>query len=128
MMGTRSRTHQVMRRMLGELLPADIHERLNARRGGCACGITALRFDRPLDPLQPLVVRTFRSKADVLSAVEASGWTPGWIAPALTTSFREHPHCIDGFATSFLPDPRFALRTRGRAACAPCLRRWRAIC
>lgn len=114
--------------MLGELLPADIHERLNARRGGCACGITALRFDRPLDPLQPLVVRTFRSKADVLSAVEASGWTPGWIAPALTTSFREHPHCIDGFATSFLPDPRFALRTRGRAACAPCLRRWRAIC
>jgi len=101
--------------MLGELLPADIHERLNARRGGCACGITALRFDRPLDPLQPLVIRSFRSKADVLSAVEASGWTPGWIAPALTTRFREHPHCIDGFATSFLPDPRCALRdTRER--------------
>lgn len=78
----------------------------------CRCGITQLSWSTPWDPLRPLVIREFFSKADVINAMEASGWTPLWIAPGLSVNFRDYGPCIDGFATSFLPDPLNCKRVR----------------
>eukprot|EP00240_Pyramimonas_obovata_P005588 CAMPEP_0118924760 /NCGR_PEP_ID=MMETSP1169-20130426/2744_1 /TAXON_ID=36882 /ORGANISM="Pyramimonas obovata, Strain CCMP722" /LENGTH=326 /DNA_ID=CAMNT_0006865891 /DNA_START=87 /DNA_END=1064 /DNA_ORIENTATION=+ len=97
------RVQAVMRRVLVDMLPDDIHVRLNSR-ACCSCGITRLKFGDNLNPLEALEIAEFFSKSDVIAAIEASGWVPIWIAPGMFVRFRGEP-CVDGFPTQFFPTP-----------------------
>lgn len=46
-----------MRRVMSEMLPEDIHLRLNSRVGESGCGITQLNMGDPQNALSGLVVR-----------------------------------------------------------------------
>jgi hypothetical protein len=61
--GTVSRVQPVMRRVMNEMLPEDIHIRLNARAGDSGCGITQLNIGEPQSALTPLVIRVRSRRA-----------------------------------------------------------------
>lgn len=84
----------VLRDVLERELPADVAEACAGRVG---VGVTRLL------PPQKLVVSDFSSKADVIEAVIASSFIPGYMRVAPFTTLRGRAH-IDGYFSSFLPD------------------------
>ncbi|XP_020685136.1 uncharacterized protein LOC110101545 isoform X2 [Dendrobium catenatum] len=91
----------VLRNVLNEFLPEDVHIRSNGR---VRVAITQLSW-RP----KGLLVDQFDSKEDLINAVITSSFIPGYLAPRPATLYRNRL-CIDGGLTSFMP-PTSALKT-----------------
>ncbi|KAG8089980.1 hypothetical protein GUJ93_ZPchr0011g28414 [Zizania palustris] len=92
--GTAFRLGAVLKDVLDEFLPDDLHIRCNGR---IRVAITQLSW-RP----RGLLVDHFDSKEDVISAVITSSFIPGYLAPRPATFFRNRL-CIDGGLTLFMP-------------------------
>ncbi|KAL5204078.1 hypothetical protein ABZP36_008949 [Zizania latifolia] len=92
--GTAFRLGAVLKDVLDEFLPDDLHIRCNGR---IRVAITQLSW-RP----RGLLVDQFDSKEDVISAVITSSFIPGYLAPRPATFFRNRL-CIDGGLTLFMP-------------------------
>ncbi|CAK8530227.1 unnamed protein product [Lathyrus sativus] len=99
--GTAFRLGAVLRDILQEFLPDDIHIRSNGR---IRVAVTQLLW-RP----RGLLVDQFDSKEDLINAVFTSSFIPGYLAPKLATMFRNRL-CIDGGLTLFMP-PTSAAQT-----------------
>ncbi|EES09893.1 hypothetical protein BDA96_05G158000 [Sorghum bicolor] len=92
--GTAFRLGAVLKDVLDEFLPDDLHIRCNGR---IRVAITRLSW-RP----RGLLVDQFDSKEDVINAVITSSFIPGYLAPRPATFFRNRL-CIDGGLTLFMP-------------------------
>lgn len=92
--GTAFRLGAVLKDVLVEFLPDDLHIRCNGR---IRVAITQLSW-RP----RGLLVDQFDSKEDVINAVITSSFIPGYLAPRPATFFRNRL-CIDGGLTLFMP-------------------------
>ncbi|KAL6654129.1 hypothetical protein ACP70R_007594 [Stipagrostis hirtigluma subsp. patula] len=92
--GTAFRLGAVLRDVLDEFLPDDLHIRCNGR---IRVAITQLSW-RP----RGLLIDQFDSKQDVINAVITSSFIPGYLAPRPATFFRNRL-CIDGGLTLFMP-------------------------
>ncbi|KAF3323796.1 Patatin-like protein [Carex littledalei] len=92
--GTAFRLGAVLRDVLEEFLPEDVHIRCNGR---IRVAITQLGW-RP----RGLLVDQFDSKEDLIDAVFTSSFIPGYLAPRPVTLFRKRV-CIDGGLTLFMP-------------------------
>ncbi|XP_058760921.1 uncharacterized protein LOC131634290 [Vicia villosa] len=99
--GTAFRLGAVLRDILQEFLPDDIHIRSNGR---IRVAVTQLLW-RP----RGLLVDQFDSKEDLINAVFTSSFIPGYLAPKPATMFRNRL-CIDGGLTLFMP-PTSAAQT-----------------
>ncbi|KAK8941869.1 hypothetical protein KSP40_PGU016471 [Platanthera guangdongensis] len=99
--GTAFRLGEVLRNVLNEFLPEDVHTRSNGR---VRIAITQLSW-RP----RGLLVDQFDSKKDLINAVITSSFIPGYLAPRPATLYR-NKLCIDGGLTLFLP-PTSASKT-----------------
>ncbi|KAH0452352.1 hypothetical protein IEQ34_019651 [Dendrobium chrysotoxum] len=99
--GTAFRLGAVLRNVLNEFLPEDVHIRSNGR---VRVAITQLSW-RP----KGLLVDQFDSKEDLINAVITSSFIPGYLAPRPATLYRNRL-CIDGGLTLFMP-PTSALKT-----------------
>ncbi|XP_068643308.1 uncharacterized protein [Aristolochia californica] len=92
--GTAFRLGAVLRDVLNEFLPEDIHSRSNGR---IRVAVTQLLW-RP----RGLLVDQFDSKQDFINAIFTSSFIPGYLAPRPATYFRKKL-CIDGGLTLFMP-------------------------
>nr|GMD91642.1 patatin-like phospholipase domain-containing protein 2 isoform X1 [Ipomoea batatas] len=92
--GTAFRLGAVLRNILIETLPDDIHIRSNGR---VRIAVTEILW-RP----RGLLVDQFDSKEDLINAVITSSFIPGYLAPRPVTMFRNRV-CIDGGLTLFMP-------------------------
>ncbi|CAA7401545.1 unnamed protein product [Spirodela intermedia] len=92
--GTAFRLGAVLRDVLEEFLPDDVHIRSNGR---IRVAVTQLLW-RP----KGLLVDQFDSKEDLINAVLTSSFIPGYLAPRPATLFRNRL-CIDGGLTLFMP-------------------------
>ncbi|KAJ0976047.1 hypothetical protein J5N97_018012 [Dioscorea zingiberensis] len=92
--GTAFRLGAVLRDVLNNFLPDDVHTRSNGR---VRVAITQL-FWRP----RGLLVDQFDSKDDLINAVFTSSFIPGYLAPRPATIYRNRL-CIDGGLTLFMP-------------------------
>ncbi|KAJ3672250.1 hypothetical protein LUZ60_006971 [Juncus effusus] len=92
--GTAFRLGAILRDILEEFLPEDVHIRSNGR---IRVAITRLSW-RP----RGLLVDQFDSKEDLINAVFTSSFIPGYLAPRPATMFRKKL-CIDGGLTLFMP-------------------------
>uniref|UniRef100_A0A1D1XMU2 Patatin n=1 Tax=Anthurium amnicola TaxID=1678845 RepID=A0A1D1XMU2_9ARAE len=92
--GTAFRLGAVLRDVLKEFLPDDVHVRSNGR---VRVAVTQLLW-RP----KGLLVDQFDSKEDLINAVFTSSFIPGYLAPRPATLFRNRL-CIDGGLTLFMP-------------------------
>ncbi|KAL0796204.1 hypothetical protein Bca101_067581 [Brassica carinata] len=99
--GTAFRLGAVLRDSMEKLLPDDIHIRSNGR---VRVAITQVSW-KP----RGLLVDQFDSKSDLIDAVIASAFVPGYLAPMPATMFRNRV-CVDGGLTLFLP-PTAASKT-----------------
>ncbi|TXG53822.1 hypothetical protein EZV62_019078 [Acer yangbiense] len=99
--GTAFRLGAVLRNVLQNFLPDDAHTRSNGR---VRVAVTQI-FWRP----RGLLVDQFDSKEDLINAVVASSFIPGYLAPRPATMFRNRL-CIDGGLTLFMP-PTSATKT-----------------
>ncbi|OVA15253.1 Patatin/Phospholipase A2-related [Macleaya cordata] len=99
--GTAFRLGAVLRNVLEEFLPDDVHIRSNGR---VRVAVTQI-FWRP----RGLLVDQFESKEDLIDAVFTSSFIPGYLAPRPATLFRNRL-CIDGGLTLFMP-PTSAAKT-----------------
>ncbi|XP_030513257.2 patatin-like phospholipase domain-containing protein 2 [Rhodamnia argentea] len=99
--GTVFRLGAVLRDVLDKFLPEDSHTRSNGR---VRIAVTQI-LRRP----RGLLVDQFDSKEDLINAVLASSFIPGYTAPLPATLFRNRL-CIDGAATMFMP-PTSAAQT-----------------
>ncbi|KAL4196375.1 hypothetical protein AMTRI_Chr04g182930 [Amborella trichopoda] len=91
----------VLRSMLYDFLPNDVHIRSNGR---IRVAVTQI-FQKP----RGLLVDQFDSKEDLINAVITSSFIPGYLAPRPVTLFRNRL-CIDGGLTLFMP-PTAAAKT-----------------
>ncbi|KAF8105401.1 hypothetical protein N665_0158s0082 [Sinapis alba] len=98
--GTAFRLGAVLRNSMEKSLPDDIHIRSNGR----VLAITQV-FWKP----RGLLVDQFDSKSDLIDAVIASAFIPGYLAPMPATMFRNRV-CVDGGLTLFMP-PTAAAKT-----------------
>ncbi|XP_078444188.1 acyl transferase/acyl hydrolase/lysophospholipase superfamily protein isoform X2 [Wolffia australiana] len=99
--GTAFRLGAVLRDILEEFLPDDVHSRSSGR---IRVAITQLRW-RP----RGLLVDQFDSREDLINAIITSSFIPGYLAPRPVTLFRNRV-CIDGGLTLFMP-PTSAAQT-----------------
>ncbi|KAI4296267.1 hypothetical protein L6164_036240 [Bauhinia variegata] len=99
--GTAFRLGAVLRGVLDNFLPDDVHIRSNGR---VRVAVTQLLW-RP----RGLLVDQFDSKEDLINAVFTSSFIPGYLAPRPATMFRNRL-CIDGGLTLFMP-PTSAAQT-----------------
>ncbi|KAJ4917130.1 Acyl transferase/acyl hydrolase/lysophospholipase superfamily protein [Raphanus sativus] len=99
--GTAFRLGAVLRDSMERLLPDDIHIRSNGR---VRVAITQVSWK-----LRGLLVDQFDSKSDLINAVIASSFVPGYLAPMPATMFRDRV-CVDGGLTLFMP-PTAAAKT-----------------
>ncbi|KAE8656366.1 Acyl transferase/acyl hydrolase/lysophospholipase superfamily protein isoform 2 [Hibiscus syriacus] len=99
--GTAFRLGAALRDLLAEHLPDDTHTKSNGR---VRVAITQILW-RP----RGLLVDQFDSKEDLINAVVASSFIPGYAAPRPATIFRNRL-CVDGGLTLFMP-PTSASKT-----------------
>ncbi|CAH8392473.1 unnamed protein product [Eruca vesicaria subsp. sativa] len=99
--GTAFRLGAVLRDSMEKSLPDDIHIRSNGR---VRVAITQV-FWKP----RGILVDQFDSKSDLINAVIASAFIPGYLAPMPATMFRDRV-CVDGGLTLFMP-PTAAAKT-----------------
>ncbi|KAG0497496.1 hypothetical protein HPP92_002187 [Vanilla planifolia] len=99
--GTAFRLGAVLRDVLNEFLPDDVHRMSNGR---VRVAITQLSW-RP----RGLLIDQFDSKEDVINAVITSSFIPGYLAPSPATIYRNRL-CVDGGLTLFMP-PTSASKT-----------------
>lgn len=99
--GTAFRLGAVLREILVDFLPDDVHIRSNGR---VRVAVTQLLW-KP----RGLLVDQFDSKEDLINAVFTSSFIPGYLAPRPATMFRNRL-CIDGGLTLFMP-PTSAAQT-----------------
>ncbi|KAI3448315.1 hypothetical protein Pfo_004980 [Paulownia fortunei] len=99
--GTAFRLGAVLRDVLDQFLPDDVHIRSNGR---VRVAVTEILW-RP----RGLLVDQFDSKEDLIDAVFTSSFIPGYLAPRPATMFRNRL-CIDGGLTLFMP-PTSAAKT-----------------
>ncbi|KAG9451111.1 hypothetical protein H6P81_011076 [Aristolochia fimbriata] len=92
--GTAFRLGAVLKDVLKEFLPEDIHYRCNGR---VRVAVTQLLW-KP----RGLLVDHFNSKEDFINALFTSSFIPGYLAPRPATYFR-NKLCIDGGLTLFMP-------------------------
>lgn len=92
--GTAFRLGAVLRDVLQNFLPDDVHIRSNGR---VRVAVTQILW-RP----RGLLVDQFDSKEDLINAVFTSSFIPGYLAPRPATIFRNRL-CIDGGLTLFMP-------------------------
>ncbi|XP_064997889.1 uncharacterized protein LOC135632929 isoform X1 [Musa acuminata AAA Group] len=92
--GTAFRLGAVLRDVLNDFLPDDVHTRSSGR---IRVAITQLLW-RP----KGLLVDQFDSKEDLINAVFTSSFIPGYLAPRPATIYRNRL-CIDGGLTLFIP-------------------------
>ena len=82
---------------MSDLLPEDVHERLQGR---CYIAVTQLE-----PRVQPLLLDTFTSKDDLIGALLCSCFIPFWLdGRSATRRYRDAAHADGGF-TNFLPVP-----------------------
>ncbi|XP_051132975.1 uncharacterized protein LOC127252718 [Andrographis paniculata] len=99
--GTAFRLGAVLREVLDQFLPHDVHIRSSGR---VRVAVTQLLW-RP----RGLLVDQFDSRGDLIDAVITSSFIPGYLAPRPATMFRNRL-CIDGGLTLFMP-PTSAAQT-----------------
>ncbi|XP_027113100.1 uncharacterized protein [Coffea arabica] len=99
--GTAFRLGAVLRDVLQNFLPEDVHIRSSGR---VRVAVTQILW-RP----RGLLVDQFDSKEDLINAVFTSSFVPGYLAPRPATRFRNRL-CIDGGLTLFMP-PTSAYQT-----------------
>ncbi|KAI5661509.1 hypothetical protein M9H77_20832 [Catharanthus roseus] len=99
--GTAFRLGAVLREVLDEFLPVDIHIRSSGR---VRVAVTQILW-RP----RGLLVDQYDSREDLINAVITSSFIPGYLAPRPATVFRNRI-CIDGGLTLFMP-PTSAAQT-----------------
>lgn len=99
--GTAFRLGAVLREVLENFLPDDVHIRSNGR---VRVAVTQILW-KPIG----LLVDQFDSKEDLINAVVTSSFIPGYLAPRPATMFRNRL-CIDGGLTLFMP-PTSASKT-----------------
>lgn len=99
--GTAFRLGAVLRDVLENFLPDDVHIRSNGR---VRVAVTQILW-RP----RGLLVDQFDSKEDLINAVFTSSFIPGYLAPRPATMFRNRL-CVDGGLTLFMP-PTSAAQT-----------------
>ncbi|KAL8540686.1 hypothetical protein ACS0TY_002065 [Phlomoides rotata] len=92
--GTAFRLGAVLKDVLDQFLPDDVHIRSNGR---VRVAVTEILW-RP----RGLLVDQFDSKEDLINAVFTSSFIPGYLAPRPATMFRNRL-CIDGGLTLFMP-------------------------
>ncbi|KAJ4965578.1 hypothetical protein NE237_017427 [Protea cynaroides] len=92
--GTAFRLGAVLRNVLHDVLPDDVHSRSNGR---VRVAVTQILW-RP----KGLLVDQFDSKEDLINAVITSSFIPGYLAPRPATLFRNRL-CVDGGLTLFMP-------------------------
>lgn len=92
--GTAFRLGAVLREVLQNFLPDDVHTRSSGR---VRVAVTQILW-RP----RGLLVDQFDSKEDLINAVLTSSFIPGYLAPRPATMFRNRL-CIDGGLTLFMP-------------------------
>lgn len=92
--GTAFRLGAVLRGVLDNFLPDDVHIRSNGR---VRVAVTQILW-RP----RALLVDQFDSREDLIDAVITSSFIPGYLAPRPATMFRNRL-CIDGGLTLFMP-------------------------
>lgn len=92
--GTAFRLGTVLRDILDRFLPDDVHTRSSGR---VRVAVTQLLW-KP----RGLLVDQFDSKEDLINAVIASSFIPGYLAPKPATMYR-NTLCIDGGLTLFMP-------------------------
>ncbi|XP_051144653.1 uncharacterized protein LOC127260778 isoform X2 [Andrographis paniculata] len=105
--GTLFRLAAVLRDTLHRILPNDAHIRCSGR---VRVAITQIHNFIP----NALLVDQFESKEDLINALLASSFIPGYLSPMPATVFRNHL-CIDGIFTHFIP-PTSAPQTIGVSA------------
>ncbi|XAR49403.1 Triacylglycerol lipase [Bertholletia excelsa] len=94
MKGTAFRLGAVLREVLDQFLPDDVHTRSSGR---VHVAVTQILW-RP----RGLLIDRFDSKEDLINAVFTSSFIPGYLAPRPATFFRNRL-CIDGGLTLFMP-------------------------
>ncbi|KAF3519876.1 hypothetical protein DY000_02060520 [Brassica cretica] len=99
--GTAFRLGAVLRDSMEKSLPDDIHIRSNRR--------VRVAITQVLWKPRGLLVDQFDSKSDLIDAVIASAFIPGYLAPMPATMFRNRV-CVDGGLTLFMP-PTAAAKT-----------------
>ncbi|KAL1831812.1 hypothetical protein DCAR_0101824 [Daucus carota subsp. sativus] len=99
--GTAFRLGAILREVLVNFLPEDVHIRSNGR---VRVAVTQILW-KPIG----LLVDQFDSKEDLINAVVTSSFIPGYLAPRPATMFRNRL-CIDGGLTLFMP-PTSASKT-----------------
>ncbi|XP_024967788.1 patatin-like phospholipase domain-containing protein 4 [Cynara cardunculus var. scolymus] len=99
--GTAFRLGAVLRDILEQFLPDDVHIRSNGR---VRVAVTQILW-RP----RGLLVDQFDSKEDLINAVITSSFIPGYLAPRPAILFRNRL-CVDGGLTLFMP-PTSAAQT-----------------
>ncbi|KAF8019467.1 hypothetical protein BT93_G0219 [Corymbia citriodora subsp. variegata] len=99
--------------VLAKFLPEDAHTRCNGR--------VRIAVTEILPKPSGLLVDQFDSKEDLINAVLASSFIPGYMAPQLATLFRDRL-CIDGALTMFMPPTSAAQTVRVCAFSATQLR------
>lgn len=99
--GTAFRLGAVLRDILVEFLPDDVHTRSNGR---VRVAVTQILW-RP----RGLLVDQFDSKEDIINAVITSSFIPGYLSARPATMYRNRL-CIDGGLTLFMP-PTSAAKT-----------------
>ncbi|KAK6916014.1 hypothetical protein RJ641_018875 [Dillenia turbinata] len=99
--GTAFRLGAVLRGVLDDFLPVDVHVKSNGR---VRVAVTQILW-RP----RGLLVDQFDSKEDLIDAVFTSSFIPGYLAPRPVTMYRKRI-CIDGGLTLFMP-PTSAAQT-----------------
>ncbi|KAL8143440.1 hypothetical protein V2J09_016472 [Rumex salicifolius] len=90
--GTAFRLGAVLRDILENFLPDDVHTRCNGR----------VRVTQILWRPRGLLIDQFDSKEDLINAVFTSSFIPGYLAPRPATMFRNRL-CVDGGLTLFMP-------------------------
>ena len=95
--GTAGRVASVLQRAMSDLLPEDVHERLQGR---CYIAVTQLE-----PRVRPLLLDTFSSKDDLIGALLCSCFIPFWLdGRSAARRYRGAAHADGGF-TNFLPVP-----------------------
>mmetsp|Transcript_23859 Transcript_23859/g.65546 ORF Transcript_23859/g.65546 Transcript_23859/m.65546 type:complete len:315 (-) Transcript_23859:681-1625(-) len=96
-LGTRKNLGPLLRDILLEVLPADIHERCTS--GNVHIAVTEVQSGFKF---RPVLLNSFSSKDDLVGALLTSCHIPWYFNGKPTTVFREIPH-FDGGFTNFLP-------------------------
>ncbi|CAI5460018.1 unnamed protein product [Closterium sp. Yama58-4] len=99
--GTAFRIGVLLRGVLNRILPDDAHIKCSGR---IRVAITQV-FGSP----RGWLVDAFESKEDLINALMASSFVPGYLEPRATTSFRNRT-CVDGGISHFIP-PTFSEHT-----------------